>query len=29
MDHPDNQKKTPFADYDGEDVVKWLDVFGY
>ena len=29
MDHPDNLKKTPVADYDGEDVVEWLDVFGY
>ncbi len=30
MDHPDNLKKMPrFADYCGEGVSEWLDVFGY
>lgn len=29
MNHPDNLKKTPFADHYGDGVVEWLDVFGY
>lgn len=29
MNHPENLKKTPFADHYGEGVVEWLDVFGY